>query len=126
MLPALEEHRVGLDVVGARAGMLGGGINSTQGYITASSVFYDSVIISGNLANDALEFVIQAYKHGKPAVVLGDVEVFEELGLGERATLEWFSGSADNVVEEVWLALSYPTRFFNRLPTDDIEVICST
>jgi catalase len=133
MMPILQSQQVSLAVVGPYMGTLQTGVNATANYITSSSVLYDAVFIGDtngtDLSSDAMAFVMQAYKHGKPIGALGSNGdmVFMSMGLGGmNASLGLYAGDAGTVTQSSLRGLSFPSRFFNRFPIDDVETICGS
>jgi catalase len=145
MMPLLEAQQVSLAVVGPRMGMLNTGVNATQSYLTASSVFYDAVFVasasntssssSGNstdcssMSLDAYSeaFLMQAYMHGKPLGAIGacgDCILMSIGAEGMNSSLGLYAGDAGTVTSDVLQALMGPARFPQRFPTDDVEAIC--
>ncbi|KAK6399653.1 hypothetical protein LTR81_024999 [Elasticomyces elasticus] len=81
MMPLLSTQKVSLTVVAPRIGMLETGVMADTSLLTTSSVFYDALSIGSSLsANsssrtgldpDMLDFVMEAYGHGKGIAALG-------------------------------------------------------
>jgi catalase len=148
MLPLLQAQQVSLAVVGPRMGMLNTGVNATQSYLTASSVFYDAVFVASPSASttsnstdsgtcDSLPtpfldsyseaFLVQAYSHGKPLAGLGSYGecILTSVGTGGvNESLGLYAGDAGTVTSDILEALAGPGRFPQRLPVDDVEAIC--
>jgi catalase len=134
---AFGAENVTLTVVAPRMGMLETGVNATASYITASSVFYDAVLIgspesgnsTGSSSLDAMSmaFVKQAYSHGKAIGALGNggIGVLDGLGFPTNSSMGVYSGATGQVATSVMEALMGPVRFFARFPIDDLDVICS-
>ncbi|MFC3832942.1 MULTISPECIES: catalase [Deinococcus] len=94
---ALKTAGAGADVVGLHLGELGGGVSATKTLGNTDAVLYDAVLIPGGARSaqalsqqgDALAFLAEAYKHGKPVAALGEgVEVLSasEIGRAVRDT----------------------------------------
>jgi catalase len=136
MLPLLMAQNMTVTIVAPHVGQLSSGINATGSYITASSVFYDAVFIgsvggnstSGNIGLDmnAMAFAMQAYSHGKAIGALGTngASVLRGMGLDFNPDLGLYAGDVGPVTMDVLDALAGPVRFFQRFPTDDLQVIC--
>lgn len=146
MMPLLTAQQVNIAVVAPYVGTLQSGINATSSFILASSVFYDAVFIgssmsSGNMAGangtmstatldtNTMQFVMQAYGHGKAIGALGSDGEAVLMGMGvggSNDTLGLFAGDAGTVTTDVLDALSGPVRFPQRFPVDDVEAICGS
>lgn len=144
MMPLLMAQQVNIAVVASYMGTLQSGIKATGSFITVSSVFYDAVFIgssisTGNMTagngtmspamldSNMMQFVMQAYGHGKAIGALGSDGEAVLMGMGvggSNDTLGLFAGDAGTVTADVLDALSGPVRFPQRLPVDDVETIC--
>jgi catalase len=91
---ALSEHHVQCKVVAATMGVVstssGQQLTVDQCLLTSSSVLFDAVLVPGGAAHAqalaangrAVNFVLEAYRHGKPICVIGDgVEMLRVLGM---------------------------------------------
>jgi len=94
---SLAERGAIPEVLGTHDGTLGGGVEARRQLVTVASVLYDAVLVPGGadsvreLMGDgsALNFVTEAYKHGKAVGGLGDgVELLRAAGLGVRRLAE--------------------------------------
>jgi catalase len=132
-----QAQQVSVTVVAPHMGELQSGINASANYITASSVFFDAVLIgsspsgndtaAGTLDSNMMGFVMQAYGHGKAIGALGQggEAVLMAMGVGgSNSSFGLFSGDAATVMTDVLDALSGPVRFPQRFPTDDTAAIC--
>lgn len=146
MMPLLMAQQVNIAVVAPYVGTLQSGINATTSFVLASSVFYDAVFIGSSMsssnmtgANGAMsttmldsnmmQFVVQAYGHGKAIGALGSDGEAVLMGMGvggSNDSLGLFAGDAGTVTTDVLNALSGPVRFPQRLPVDDVETICGS
>ncbi|KAF2652359.1 heme-dependent catalase [Lophiostoma macrostomum CBS 122681] len=133
LMPLLVDQQINLAVVASRMGTLQTGVTATQSCITASSVFYDAIFVGSPVSNAkgldeySTDFLMQAYNHGKPIGIFGDggsqLTMSMRLG-GLNSSIGLFGGSASATAEDVLNALSFPTRFFNRFPVDEVATIC--
>lgn len=137
IMPLLSSQKVSLTIVAPHIGPLKSGLNATASYITASSVFYDAILIGSLASNttgpltldaDAQGFVMEAYQHGKALGALGSSGngVLAGLGLTTDTTAGLFWGDAAQVTNDVLSALSGPVRFPWRFPTDDVIAMCGS
>lgn len=136
MMPMLDMQKVNLTVVAPHIGILKSGVNATGSYVTTSEVFYDAVFIGSIIPHDingmmsldtnAMNFVMQAYGHGKAIGALGSsgTAVLESMGIANMPGV--YAGHAREVTNDVLLALSGPVRFFQRFPTDDVQALCGS
>ena len=144
MLPMFSAASVFYEVVASYIGKLPTGVMSNQSYVTTSSVFYDAIVIGsavssnskGGSANnscawlknfDTMQFIQEAYGHGKAFAVLdGDcTSTLKELGFDVSPAMGTYTqGDASTLVGDVMKALAGPVRFPQRFPVDDIKSIC--
>ena len=72
-----------------------------------------------------MNFVLEAYGHGKAIGALGfsGEPILQYLGIAGEPGV--YSGNAGTVTMDVLNALSGPVRFPERFPTDNVKAICS-
>ena len=139
MLPIFSTASVFYEVVAPYIGKLPTGVVSNQSYVTTSSVFYDAIVIGGSAAGsknstqscdwlknfDTMQFIQEAYGHGKAFAIL-DGECTSTLqGLGfnvDTAMGIYTQGDPATLVGDIMKALSGPVRFPQRFPVDDMSV----
>ena len=137
IISELSQQKVGLAVVAPRIGVLQTGVTANASFITTSDIFYDAVFIgsaggsnssyaagANGLTSDAMNFVMEAYGHGKAIGALGSSgsAILKSLGIDGKPGV--YSGDAGAVASGVLTALSGPVRFPQRFSTDDVEGIC--
>ncbi|MEO6053325.1 MAG: catalase [Chthoniobacterales bacterium] len=98
MRQALLKEKVACEIVGPHIGEIagkGGSTEATKTYANSSSVHFDAVYIPGGAASfevlvnlpDALRFVDEAYKHGKPIAASAEgVDFVKATGTGKLIT----------------------------------------
>ena len=151
ILPSLMSQQVTYEVVSNYIGTLKTGVYSNQSYITTSSIFYDAIIVgtsvsgsgssmnmtmgmnstsSGSTSGNTLEmfnmmqFIQEAYGHGKAIATIGSdgVAMLKGMGIDVDASMGVYSGGASDVAMDLLNALSGPVRFPQRLPVDDMSI----
>lgn len=125
MTQVFDQQELQYEIIAPHQGPLTNGVSANQSYITASSVFYDAVIVVGaSQAPDLQAFVQQAYTHGKPIGILGNSTLLYTT-LQPPTTLGLFSEAvAGTLANDVANAISFPGRYPQRLPLDDVATIC--
>lgn len=92
---------------------------------TTSSVFYDGIIIVGSTQSpDMQAFAQEAYTHGKPIGLLGNSSAFLQTLLPPTNIGLFAEVSMGRLADEISGAISFPGRYPQRQPLDDIEAIC--
>ena len=150
ILPSLMSRQVTYEVVSNYIGTLKTGVYSNQSYITTSSIFYDAIIVgtsvsggsnnnmtmgmnstsSGSTSANSLEmfnmmqFIQEAYGHGKAIATIGSdgVAMLKGMGIDVDASMGVYQGDASNVAMDLLNALSGPVRFPQRFPVDDMSI----
>ena len=139
MLPLFSSQQVSYEVVSTYIGQLKSGVYSNESYVTTSSVFYDAIIIgSASQINmnstsscswlsdfNTMQFVQEAYGHGKAIAVLGGACTTTLSGMGvevDPAMGIYSQGDASAQVTDVLNALAGPVRFPQRFPVDNMSV----
>lgn len=125
----LTSSQLLFEVVASHQGPLASGVVANQSYVTASSIFYDAIIIvSDSYRNSSMVsmtekgFLQEAFGHGKPIGEVGS-GFLTSLGLDGIGT--FVDGSVGNVVNAVISALEIPGRYPQRQPLDDVASICN-
>ena len=132
VMSMLASQQVGLEVVAPRVGQLNTGVVANASFIITSDIFYDAILIGSDCGNssanaldaNSMNFVMEAYGHGKAIAAIGSSgsAIVKSLGIAGEPGV--YVGDAGTVTSDVLSALSGPVRFPQRFPTDDLQAIC--
>lgn len=134
-----KSQKINYAVISSRGGLQASGVIANTTYLTGgsgTSIFYDAVVV-GSLANETAAdpylgyqsyFLREAYTHGKPLISIGNAaNTFKNLGYSNSSTLGVFNANtAAEAASFAVTSLGNPGRYPNRVPVDDLAVICGS